>query len=148
MIPSIIQTLMDDFPSWVITGSRFFNNAKEGSDWDFLCQYPLRYSDREQILERGFFLEKIFFKKEGFGGVLEIWSLKKKNEEEEDIHLLVVDDLEKRIEIQFLIKTFFHKGYLNKEYHAKSIFEMAETIWEMKKDLEKIKSILEKKTKS
>jgi hypothetical protein len=117
-----IQTLSFNL---FLTGSRFFGNVHDESDWDFYCGSLI--PEQEQELKLLGFTQEDKDSSILFGGVVKVFKHSTK-----DIHILVVHDLDRRHLAQKVVKEFFPSGYANKIDNAKSVWDMAELIANMR----------------
>ena len=104
MIPSFLQVLEESPFVFHLTGSRFFGDSKESSDWDFFTQYS---NEVETFLKNYGFDYHIDYKDEGISvvmrGILP-------GDRQADI--ILVDDIDTRIKAQEILKP--HIRYLPK----------------------------------
>lgn len=124
--PVTIQSMIDcPTLSFYLTGSRFFDGAKDTSDWDVYMGYIT--NDEWETLSSWGFAPTNYPKERLFGGVLDVYS-----HTSEDIHLLEVENLPTRHRIQLvaqgLLLRYFPEGYTDKDVQAPRLWRQAEDV--------------------
>lgn len=100
-LESVIQNLRNSEFKFYLTGSRFFNTAREDSDWDFFVEddgIAIERSLRSFITEEGFLNEtNIEYKDKE---TVAVWK-----HITEPIHIQIVKDARLKLDAQFLIQS-------------------------------------------
>jgi hypothetical protein len=116
--PSILQKLNHLSTPVFLSGSQYFGNTNEDSDWDFYCGNDVNIG----IFTTLGFEEEDIPTEALFGGIQKVLKYQDKDIE---VHILFVGDLEKRHSVQELIANYFPNGYSCKKDNAKGIWDLA-----------------------
>jgi len=100
-----------------LTGSRYFGTEKEGSDYDFFVLDSVELRD---------FLENNGFRKVKETGYKDTNTVNVYIHDEYRIHIQIVVDVKKKLEIQKILTTAYNNGILNqKDLKSKHIWNLA-----------------------
>lgn len=120
-LPAHLHELTDPhFPfDFYLTGSRFWGNAKEDSDWDF---YTLNTPDVQRYLEK--ICEFKLAQAAEYGEDTTITRVYEKGVGADKIQVQLVTNVEHKTAVQYLLKELYPDGFASKE-QAKAAWKLA-----------------------
>ena len=109
--------------TFYLTGSRYFGNATEDSDWDFFVQFPL---DKDSLGNHTLAMElRKYLESNGFKPVFDTYYGKDRQtllvmrNDEAKVDIQFVEDVKIKLGAQYLLKHVTHDVYHQSSKHAR-----------------------------